>query len=92
MKSDLDRYVKFMNKNNYHAESFHALDIDVVDAVVKLAPQIREKYPNSVFFGGQLIFPRDTYFSRFLHNYTVLAMQRKLYREGIPFVVMPTRV
>ena len=92
VKSDLDRYVKFMNKNNYHAESFHALDIDVVDAVVKMAPQIRERFPNSVFFGGQLIFPRDTYFSRFLHNYTVLAMQRKLYREGIPFVVMPTRV
>jgi amino acid transporter len=92
VQEDLDRYVSFMKKNNYHADSFHLLDTDVVEAMVKMAPKIREKYPNSVFFGGQLIFPRDTYFTRFLHNYTVLAIQRKLYREGIPFVIMPTRV
>jgi hypothetical protein len=89
---DLDRYVKFMEKNNYHAEAWQSLDTDVVEAMVKIAPDIRKKYPNSVFFGGQLIFPHDTYFTRFLHNYTVLAIQRKLYREGIPFVIMPTRV
>ncbi|MGE5309003.1 MAG: APC family permease [Deltaproteobacteria bacterium] len=92
VRQDLGRYVTFMRKNNYHADSFHTLGIDVVDAMVKLAPQIRGKYPNSVFFGGQLIFPSDTYFTRFLHNYTVLSIQRKLYREGIPFVIMPTRV
>lgn len=92
VKADLDRYVAFMRKNNYHADSYHMLDIDVVEAMVKLAPEVRQKYPNSVFFGGQLIFPNDTYFTRFLHNYTVLSIQRKLYREGIPFVIMPTRV
>lgn len=92
VRQDLDRYINFMRKNNYHADAFHVLGIDVVDAMVKIAPRIREKYPNSIFFGGQLIFPKDTYFTRFLHNYTVLAFQRKLYREGIPFVIMPTRV
>jgi len=92
VRGDLDRYIAFMRKNNYHADSYHTLAIDVVDAMVKLAPEVRQKYPNSVFFGGQLIFPNDTYFTRFLHNYTVLSIQRKLYREGIPFVIMPTRV
>ena len=57
-----------------------------------IAPKILERFPNSVFFGGQLIFPQDSFAVRFLHNYTVFAMQKKLYREGIPFVILPIRV
>src|SRR5665647_3567849 len=32
---------------------------------------------NAVFFGGQIVFPNDSIFTRWLHNYTVFASQRK---------------
>ena len=48
--------------------------------------------PDVVFFGGQLVFPKDTLLTRFLHNYTVFAIQQRFYHKGIPFVILPIRV
>jgi len=89
---DVKRYVKFMQKQGFYAEGITALSVDPVDEAAKLAPQIVERFPNAIFFGGQLIFPKDSFVVRFLHNYTVFAMQKRLYREGIPFVILPIRV
>jgi hypothetical protein len=66
--------------------------VDFVEEVGKMAPGIVKKYPNAVFFGGQLVFPKETFITRLLHNYAVFAVQRDLYREGIPVVIMPIRV
>jgi hypothetical protein len=66
--------------------------IDVVAEVVKLTPEIRRRFPKAIFFGGQLVFANDTFFTRMLHNYIVFAVQRQLYREGLAFVIMPIRV
>jgi len=91
-KNDIARYVRFMHKQGFYAEGVFEVGTDVVEEVSKLAPKILVRFPNAVFFGGQLIFPRDSFVVRFLHNYTVFAMQKKLYREGIPFVILPIRV
>ncbi|MCX5706807.1 MAG: APC family permease [Candidatus Omnitrophica bacterium] len=90
--SDIKRYVNFMQKQGFYAEGFSALSVDPVDEAARIAPQIIERFPNAIFFGGQLIFPKDSFVVRFLHNYTVFAMQKRLYREGIPFVILPIRV
>jgi len=92
VKTDITRYVKFMNKQGFYAEGIFEVGTDVVEEVSNIAPRILKRFPNSVFFGGQLIFPQDSFAIRFLHNYTVFAMQKKLYREGIPFVILPIRV
>ena len=91
-KTDVARYVKFMHKQGFYAEGRFEVGTDVVEEVGNIAPKILERFPNAVFFGGQLIFPQDSFAIRFLHNYTVFAMQKKLYREGIPFVILPIRV
>ncbi len=91
-KNDIARYVKFMDKQGFYAEGVFAVGTDVVDEVSQIAPRVLERFPHAVFFGGQLIFPHDSFAVRLLHNYTVFAMQKKLYREGIPFVILPIRV
>ncbi|OGR86455.1 MAG: amino acid transporter [Elusimicrobia bacterium RIFCSPLOWO2_01_FULL_60_11] len=91
-KKDVERYVEFMKRNGFHAEGVTAIANDVVEEVSELAPKIMKKFPNSIFFGGQLVFPDDTFLSRLLHNYTVFAMQRKFYHQGIPVVILPIRV
>ncbi|MCC7191955.1 MAG: APC family permease [Phycisphaeraceae bacterium] len=86
------RYVDFMQQNGFYAEAVSSLGVDIVQEAVDLAPKILEKFPQSVFFGGQLVFPNDSWLIRFLHNYTVFALQRKFYLRGIPFVILPIRV
>jgi hypothetical protein len=88
----LDLYVQFIRSHGFHATSFYALGIDVVDEVEKLAVEVVEHFPNSVLFASQLVFPRDTFLTRVLHNYTAFAIQKRLYHRGIPILVLPIRV
>lgn len=89
---DVDKYVKLISSHGYYTESFTSIGTDVVEEVSKLAPEILTKFPNAVFFGGQIVFPNDSILIRWLHNYTVFASQRRLYADCIPFVVLPIRV
>jgi len=89
---DVARYTEYMKKHGFHSEAFTAIGTDVVEEAVKLAPPIVERFPNSVFFGGQLVFPEDSIINRWLHNYIVFAIQRRFYQNGLPFVVLPIRV
>src|SRR3989338_1662609 len=92
VKADIDQYVNFMKRNGFYAEGYHVVGNDVVEEVSELAPKILQRFPQTIFFGGQLVFPHDSFFTRFLHNYTVFAMQRKFYHQGITMVVLPIRV
>ena len=92
VSKDADEYVKLISSYGYYAESFTSIGTDVVDEVTKLAPEILKKFPNAVFFGGQIVFPNDSVLTRWLHNYTVFASQRRLYADCIPFVVLPIKV
>jgi len=89
---ELDRYVTHMHAHGLYAECFYSVGTDVVEELSQIAPRVTAKFPNAVFFGGQLVFPQDTAASRWLHNYSVFAVQRRFYRQGIPFVLLPIRV
>ena len=92
VEEELDRYVKFVCKQGYEAVAISTTGIDVVQEVTKIAPEILKSYPGAVFFGGQLVFPKEPFFSRWLHNYTIFAIQRQFYYLGIPVVILPIRV
>ena len=92
VKEEADKYVDFMRRHGAHAEARTSVGTDVVSQTLALAPEILKKFPFSTFFGGQLVFPEDSLFTRFLHNNIVFALQRKFYNQGIPFVILPVRV
>jgi hypothetical protein len=62
-----------------------------VEEVMQIAPKVMDRFPNAIFFGGQLVFPEDTFLTRLLHNNIVFALQRRFYHNGIPFVILPIR-
>jgi amino acid transporter len=86
------KYVRYMKEHGYYAEAFTSIGTDVVDEINKLVPKITEKFPDIVFFGGQLVFTNESLLDRWLHNYTVFAVQQNLYNQGIPFLILPIRV
>ena len=50
------------------------------------------KFPKATFFAGQLVFQKDTWLHRLLHNQTAYSLQRRLQWAGVPMVILPTRV
>jgi amino acid transporter len=89
---DLNRYVKFMNQQGCFAQGISVIGVDVVDQVTQATPRIVESFPNAVFFGGQLLFSKDYFFAPLFHNYAIFSIQKKLYRQGVPFVILPIRI
>jgi hypothetical protein len=92
ISADSEKYVKYMRLHGYYAESITSIAIDVIEETVATAPKITERFPNSIFFAGQLVFPEEAFFNRWLHNYSAFAIQRRFYLMGIPIVVLPIRV
>ena len=92
VQDELDHYVAFMRREGFYAEAFSTIGTEVADDITNMASEIFERYPNSVFFGGQIVFPQDTIFTKMLYNYMTFAVQRRLHQRGIPFIVMPIRV
>jgi len=92
VREDLDRYVAYVKARGYWADGFPCLGTDVVDEVTRAATMIHARYPQSVFFGGRLVFPQDSFVSRWLHNHVIFSVQKNFHHLGIPFFVVPIRV
>ncbi len=92
VRKELDRYVHYMRCHGYYAAGYSSFGTDVVDEIDHLMPQILERFPNAILFGGQLVFPKTTFLSGVFHNYTIFAVQRRFYNQGTPVVVLPIRV
>ena len=89
---ETQRYSDYMNSHGIHAESVHEIGTDIVDTARELGERLAQKFPNIMFFGGQLVFEDETYFTRILHNFAVFGLQRAFFTYGLPFFVLPVRV
>lgn len=88
----LRKYVDFCHSQGLAATAYAAYGTDPSEVSVRLAEEVLERFPGSVFFAGILVFRRDNWFTRFLHNYTAHSIQRRLHMKGIPLLIMPMLV
>jgi amino acid transporter len=65
---------------------------DAVAEAEKVCRRVMAEFPVVTFIGGKVIFARETWFQRFLHNETALAIQKRLYWAGATMVVLPAKV
>jgi CBS domain-containing protein len=89
---DVNRYARYMQRHGYYAEGMWSVGTEVIETSEALAVEVAERFPGAIFFGGQLVFPKDSFVNRLFHNYTVFALQKRLYRGGMLFVILPLRV
>ncbi|HTJ00665.1 MAG TPA: hypothetical protein VL527_17415, partial [Dongiaceae bacterium] len=85
-------YAAYIRSKGWHAATATAIGPDAVEASVQLAGDVARRFPHAVFFGGQLVFLKETWLGRLLHNFTVFALQREFFRQGLPFLIVPIRV
>jgi amino acid transporter len=89
---DIQRFVMTMRKYGLHSEGYCEIGTDVVETAGILIEKVIARFPQAIFFGGQLVFAQESMITRLLHNYVALALQRECYRQGVPFVVVPIRI
>jgi amino acid transporter len=87
-----ERYVAWARARGYGSCAFTAVSTDVMGEVMRLADQAAKRFPNRVFFAGQLLFTEETRLTRWLHNHTAFALQQRFFVANLPFVVLPIRV
>nr|HEX4317975.1 APC family permease [Kofleriaceae bacterium] len=93
IEGDLDKYVQFARDHmGWSAERDYAIGTEAVSELDRLCREVALRYPRSVFFAGKLIFQRDAWYQRALHNETAAAVERRLQFAGLPMIVMPVRV
>jgi hypothetical protein len=92
VRADLDKYVDLARRMGLPATHRHTIGTDPVEAAEKVCAEIAAEFPHCVFFGGRLVFQRETWYSRVLHNETATAIQRRLQWQGLAMVVLPVRV
>ena len=81
-----------MQKLGFYAEAVTEVGTDLIDTAGELAEHVRKRFPQAVFFGGQLVFANESWISKLLHNFVVFALQRRLFHQGTPFLILPIRV
>jgi hypothetical protein len=69
-----------------------AVGTDAVATAEKLCREVIAEFPVVTFVGGKIIFARERWYQRLLHNETALAIQRRLYWLGATMVVLPAKV
>jgi amino acid transporter len=65
---------------------------DAVAEAEKVCQRVMAEFPVVTFIGGKVIFAREAWYQRFLHNETALAVQKRLYWMGATMVILPAKV
>jgi amino acid transporter len=92
VETALCKYVELARKMGFPATSYMAVGTDVVDELEQLCRVAHRDFPKSLVFAGQLVFQKETWYGALLHNQTAFALQRRLQWDGVPMVILPTRV
>lgn len=88
----LARYVSLADGLGVAATARLAIGTDVVHEAERLCLATGAEFPRVTFFAGKLIFQRERWWQRLLHNETALALQKRLQWAGRTMVTMPIRV
>lgn len=91
-ENSLNKYVDLARRLGFPAVGYMSIGTDVVDELEQLCRVVHRDFPQAVVFAGQLVFQRETWYGALLHNQTAYSLQRRLQWDGVPMVILPTRV
>ncbi len=92
IENSLRYYVNFCHSHGLAAKSCLAFGTDPVEELIKLADEVSREFPTAVCFASKLIFAKESFFTRWLHNQTALAIQQRLHIIGQQMVILPMKV
>jgi hypothetical protein len=91
-EESLKRYVELAARLGVNAEYRMSIGTEAVAEAEKLCIATAREFPRAIFFAGKLVFERERWFQRLLHNETAYQLQRRLQFAGLNAMVLPVRV
>jgi len=91
-KASLQKYVDFARALGLSADYRTGMGTEVLTEAEELCVDIAKEFPLSVFFVGKLIFEKERWYQRILHNETAAQFQRRVQFAGLNSMVLPIRV
>lgn len=88
----LEEYADLTRRLGYAADWRMSIGTEVISEAEKLCRGMAKEFPNSVFFASKLVFEREKWYQRFLHNETAAQLQRSLQFDGLTVIILPVRV
>jgi len=91
-EADLQRFVALSRGLGLPSDGVFGMGTEAVAVLERLCSETGRKYPRAVFFVGKLVFQKERWYNRLLHNETAYSIQRRLHFAGLQTVVLPIRV
>jgi hypothetical protein len=88
----LQRYIELANRLGLRATYRMSIGTEAVAEAERLCVEVSREFPRAVFFAGKVIFEKERWYQRFLHNETAYQLQRRLQFAGLNAMVLPVRV
>jgi hypothetical protein len=90
-RANLEKYVGWCRAHGWNAAARLATGTEAVEKVVEMCREAAQEFPRSMVFSGKLVFKKEEWYQRLLHNETAMAIQRRLQADGVPAIVLPVR-
>jgi hypothetical protein len=91
-RASAERYVALARGLGWNADYRLGEGLDAVAEATRMCLTLAQDFPRVVFFAGKLIWKRETWMQRILHNETAYQVERRLHWKGLPMAVLPVRV
>ena len=92
VEQNLKKYVEYARGQGIPAACRLAVGTDAVEEAEKLCLEVAKEFPNITYFAGKVLFQKERWYQRILHNETAFAIERRLQWAGKLMVVIPARV
>jgi amino acid transporter len=90
--TSLKYFERFCNSYGLAATSKLGFGTDAIDVLEKLSGEVQEEFPNAIFFVSKLVFKRENFVTKLLHNQAVTSLQQRLHLNGQQMMVLPMRI
>ena len=92
VRRDLEQYVELAQRLGLYAEYRYTLGTDLIEELEQICLDLLKEFRRILVFAGQLVFQRETLFTRTLHHETAFSIQRRLQFAGTQVIILPIRV
>jgi len=91
-EDSLKKYVALARHLGYAADYRMSIGTEAVEEAVKLCLEIHKQFPSAIYFMGKLVFERESWYYRLLHNETAYQLQHRLHFAGLDAIVLSVRL
>ena len=91
-EENLKSFVEYANCLGWYAEFHYGLAVDLIAELEELCEKVAKEFSRTIFFSGNLVFQKENFLTRMLHNHTPFTLQQRLQFAGHDMMILPIRV